>query len=148
MPQISVDTFYRESVTFVMNIENMLSWIDYLPVGRVAVCTILLGIRCVVYHALDRLTRFVLAYNTADDLPRNTTDHRHNIDVLSCFCTGFEFHKPIQFVQLYCSVSSLWFSFSGRCSGFFFSFSFFIQFMTLDLFIPRIFPTSRQLTPP
>ena len=148
MAQISVDTFYRESVTLVVDIENVLAWIDYLPVGGVAVCTILPGIRCMVYYALDRLTRFVSTYNMTDDLTRNTTDHRYNIDVLPCFCMGFEFYKPIQFVQLYRSVSSLCLSFSGRCGGSFFPVSFFIQFMTLDLFIPRIFPTPRPLTPP
>ena len=76
MAQISVDTFYRESVTLVVNIENVSAWIDYLPVGSVAVCTILLGIRCMVCHALDRLTRFVSTYNMTDDLTRNTADHR------------------------------------------------------------------------
>ncbi len=30
MAQISVDTFYRESVIFVVDVVNMLSWIDYV----------------------------------------------------------------------------------------------------------------------
>lgn len=59
MPQISVDTFYRENVALVVVIENVPAWIDDLPVGSVAVCTILPRIRRMVYHALDHLTRFV-----------------------------------------------------------------------------------------
>ena len=71
MAQISVDTFYRESVTLVVDIENVPAWIDDLPVGSVAVCTILPGVRRMVYHALDRLNRFVSTYNMTGDLSRN-----------------------------------------------------------------------------
>ena len=76
MAQISVDAFYRESAALVVAIENVPAWIDDLPVGSVAVCTILLRIRRMIYHALDRLTRFVSTYNMTDDLTRNTADHR------------------------------------------------------------------------
>ena len=76
MPQISVDAFYCENVALVVVIENVPAWIDDLPVGSVAVCTILPCIRHMVYHALDRLTRFVSTYNMTDDLTRNTADHR------------------------------------------------------------------------
>ena len=70
MPQISVDAFYCENVALVVVIENVPAWIDDLPVGSVAVCTILPHIRCMVYHALDHLTRFVSTYNMTDDLTR------------------------------------------------------------------------------
>ena len=76
MVQISVDAFYRESAALVVAIENVPAGIDDLPVGSVAVCTILPRIRRMVYHALDHLTRFVSTYNMTDDLTRNTADHR------------------------------------------------------------------------
>ena len=74
MAQISVDAFYRESAALVVVIENVPAWIDDLPAGSVAVRTILPHIRCMVYHALDHLTRFVSTYNMTDDLTRNTAE--------------------------------------------------------------------------
>lgn len=71
MTQISVDTFDRESIALVVDIENMLARTGCFPLGRVAVCTILPGVRRMVYHALDRLNRFVSTYNMTGDLSRN-----------------------------------------------------------------------------
>ena len=54
MAQISVDTFYRESVIFVVDVVNMLSWIDYVQISLISICAVILCLWSSVNHPLDR----------------------------------------------------------------------------------------------
>ena len=98
MAQVGIDTFYRESIFFVMNIEDVLSRINNVQITGITVCAVSLCIGSGIHHALDRLRSFICADSMTYDLPRLTADYGHNINILSCFCLRFEFEKPIKFV--------------------------------------------------
>lgn len=98
MAQVGIDAFYREGVFFVVDIEDVFSWINNIQITGITVCAVSLRIRSGIHHALDRLRSFIPADSVTYDLPRLTADHCHNINVLSCFCLRFEFEKPVKFV--------------------------------------------------
>ena len=98
MAQVGIDAFYREGVFFVVDIEDVFSWINNIQITGITVCAVSLGIRSGIHHALDRLRSFIPADSVTYDLPRLTADYGHNINVLSCFCLRFEFEKPVKFV--------------------------------------------------
>ena len=62
MAQISVDTLYGKGVIFVVDIENMLSWKDYIQIPVVSIRTIIFRVRSCIDHSLDRPGPFVLAH--------------------------------------------------------------------------------------
>lgn len=69
--------------------------------------------------------------------------HCHDVDVFPGLCVGLALKKPVQFIQ-FCRLQMV------RDFPLFhiiFCALFFIQFITLDLFMPYIFPTPRPLTP-
>lgn len=98
MAQVGIDAFYREGVFFVVDIEDVFSWINNIQITGITVCAVSLSIRSGIHHALDRLRSFIPADSMTYDLPRLTADHCHNINVLSRFCLRFEFKKPVKFV--------------------------------------------------
>jgi hypothetical protein len=55
MAQISVDTFHCEGVILIVDVVNMLSWIDYVQISLVSICTVILCLRSSVNHPLDCL---------------------------------------------------------------------------------------------
>lgn len=98
MAQVCIDAFYHEGVFFVVDIEDVFSWINNIQITGITVCAVSLSIGSGIHHALDRLRSFIPADSVTYDLPRLTADHCHNINVLSCFCLRFEFEKPVKFV--------------------------------------------------
>lgn len=89
MAQISVDTFHREGVLFVVDIEDMFPWKDHVQIPAVSVGAVMFRRRRCVYHTLDCPGHFVSAHNMAHNLPRFPAHHRDNVDIFPCFCPGF-----------------------------------------------------------
>ena len=54
MAQISVDTFHREGVILIVDVVNMLSWIDYVQISLISICAVILCLWSSVNHPLDR----------------------------------------------------------------------------------------------
>ena len=55
MAQISVDTFHREGVILIVDVVNMLSWIDYVQIPLISICTVILCLRSSINHPLNCL---------------------------------------------------------------------------------------------
>ncbi len=114
MAQISIDTFHRESVIFVADIVNVLSWKNHIQVPKVSISTIIFRLRGGINHLLDRPGRFVPAYHMSHYLTWFSAHHRHNVEIFPCLCPGLVLHKPIQLIQFhcFCTLCRYFFSFS------------------------------------
>ena len=55
MAQISVDTFHCEGVILIVDVVNMLSWIDYVQIPLISICTVILCLRSSINHPLNCL---------------------------------------------------------------------------------------------
>ena len=53
MAQISVDTFHCEGVILIVDVVNMLSWIDYVQIPLISICTVILCLRSSINHPLN-----------------------------------------------------------------------------------------------
>ncbi len=101
MAQISIDTLYRERVTFAVCIEDMLSWEDHIHVPVIPVCAVPLRLRSRIDHPLDRLGGLIPACHMAHDLPRLSADHRYDVDILPRFRSRSTLQIPVQLVQFH-----------------------------------------------
>lgn len=113
MAQISIDTFHREGVIFVVYIVDVLPRIYHIQVPLIAICAIIFCLRSRIYHSLDRSGRFIPTCHMPQNLPRLAAHHCHNVDVFPCFCPGFIFQIPVQFIQFhnFCALCGYFFSF-------------------------------------
>lgn len=89
MAQISVDTFRREGVTFVVVVVNIPSRKYYIQVSAIPVRAVYLRVRGRVYHALDSSGSLVPAYHMSHDLLWFSAYHRHDVDIFTGFAPGF-----------------------------------------------------------
>ena len=121
MPQVSVDTFHCEGVTFVMDIENVLSWEDHVQIASIPIRAVLLSLLGCIHHLLDCSGRFVRTHHMTYNLSWIPAHHRHDIDIFPRFRAGLAFQKPVQFIQFY----RLWRAESSALSTSFFAFSFY-----------------------
>ena len=101
MPQVSVDTFHCEGVTFVMDIENVLSWEDHVQIASIPIRAVLLSLLGCIHHLLDCSGRFVRTHHMTYNLSWIPAHHRHDIDIFPRFRAGLAFQKPVQFIQRY-----------------------------------------------
>ena len=101
MVQISIDTLHSESVIFVVDIENVISRKDNIQISGVAIRTIIFRLRRGIYHLLNGPGGLVAAHSMAQNLPRLSAHHRHNVDIFSGFCAGLVLQKPIQLIQFH-----------------------------------------------
>lgn len=88
MAQISVDTFYRESVTFVVDVEDMLTRKNDIQVTKISVRAVLFCLRSSIHHFLNGIRRFIPAHHMAQNLTRFPTHHRHDIHIFPRLCPG------------------------------------------------------------
>ena len=143
MPQVKSDTFHGEGVAFVMDIEDVLSREDHVQIAAIPICAVSLRFRGCIHHPLDCSERFVRTHHMTCNLSRLPAHHRHDIDVFPRFRAGLAFQKPVQLIQLHRLRQA------GSFVLFYIIFrALFIQFATLGLLIPSIFPTPRPLAPP
>ena len=101
MPQVSVDAFHCKGVTFVMDIENVLSREDHVQIAAVPICAVLLSLWGRIYHLLDCSGRFVHTRHMTYNLSWLPAHHRHDIDVFPSFCAGLALQEPVQLIQFY-----------------------------------------------
>ena len=101
MPQVSVDAFHCEGITFVMDIENVLSWEDHVQIAAVPICAVLLSLWGCIHHLLDCSGRFVHTRHMTYNLSWLSAHHRHDIDIFPCFCAGLALQEPVQLIQFY-----------------------------------------------
>lgn len=100
MPQVSVDTFHCEGVSFVMDIEDVLSREDHVQIAAVPICAELLSLWGCIYHLLYCSGRFVRTHHMTYK-SWISAYHRHDIDILPRFLAWLAFQKPVQFIHLY-----------------------------------------------
>lgn len=101
MPQVSVDTFHCEGVSFVMDIEDVLSREDHVQIAAVPICAELLSLWGCIYHLLYCSGRFVRTHHMTYNLSWIPAHHRHDIDAFPRFRAGLAFQEPVQLVQFY-----------------------------------------------
>lgn len=89
MAQISVDTLYGKGVIFVVDIEDMLSWKDYIQISTVSIRAIAFRARNCIDHSLNPPGHLIPAHGMPQNLSRISAYHRHYIDVFPGFCPGF-----------------------------------------------------------
>lgn len=101
MPQVSVDAFHCEGVTFVMDIEDVLSREDHIQIAAISIRAVLLSLWSCIHHLLDCSGRFVRTHHVTYNLSWLSAHYRHDIDVFPRFRAGLAFQEPVQLVQLY-----------------------------------------------
>ena len=101
MPQVSLDPFHCEGITFVMDIEDVLSWEDHVQIASIPICAVLLSLLGCIHHLLDCSGRFVRTHHMTYNLSWIPAHHRHDIDIFPRFRAGLAFQKPVQFIQFY-----------------------------------------------
>lgn len=101
MPQVSVDTFHCEGVTFVMDIEDVLSWEDHVQIAAIPIRAVLLSLLGCIHHLLDCSGRFVRTHHMTYNLSWLSAHHCHDIDIFPRFRAGLAFQEPVQLIQLY-----------------------------------------------
>lgn len=85
MAQISVDTFRRKGVIFVVYVVNVLFRKNYIQMSLIAICSITLCFRSPIYHSLDCPGHFIPTCHMAQNLPWRSAHHCHNIDIFVNF---------------------------------------------------------------
>lgn len=101
MPQVSVDPFHCEDITFVMDIENVLSWEKHVQIADIPIGAVLLSLWGCIHHLLDCSERFVRTHHMTYNLSWIPAHHRHDIDAFPRFRAGLAFQEPVQLVQFY-----------------------------------------------
>ena len=101
MPQVSVDTFHCEGVTFVMDIEDVLSREDHVQIVAIPIRAVLLSLWGCIHHLLDCPGRLVHTHHMTYNLSWLPAHHRHDIDVFPRFRAELAFREPVQIIQFY-----------------------------------------------
>lgn len=91
MAQISIDTFHRESIIFVVDVEDMLTRKNDIQITKISVRAVSFCLRSSIYHFLNGMRRFIPAHHMAQNLTRFPTHHRHDIDIFPRLCPGLNF---------------------------------------------------------
>lgn len=95
MAQISIHTFYRKRIIFVVNIEDMLTGKDHIQIAIIPICTVLLRFRGRIHHLLYGLGGFVHTYHMSYNLSGFSARHDHDIDIFLGFRVGLTLQEPV-----------------------------------------------------
>lgn len=97
--KVNIHTFNCKCITFIMNILDMPSGIYDIKISNISVCTVIIGIRCIVHNNLNIFRRFLHRYIKANKLTRLTAYHYKNICIFVRFSMWLFLYEPIQLIK-------------------------------------------------